>query len=547
VVVRPYDQCVKKDTPTAGRWRHVAVGVVVGVAVSLAVLAVIGPVVMWGIRSSSDVMSRSLTGMGVVAAVAGTWALVAAGPRLIGRQPPRVVKVAGFVAAALCAWALWMAFGVFRARDALPFVDSTGARILSVVAVLCAVVATGFTLATAAIAGPVSARTAWCVVLIVLVVVPFVSYRSIHDHRSGVWAPDLTAKDAPPAATPEAVGPVRYEIPFDDDEYSADVYGVGNGFIVDTGREITAHDGRTGEKRWRATDYGTSGRLLVVRRDRDDESGIVVVLLYHGIIAFDGNTGEVLWRREYSGGGKVTAATGSIDALGMAVFTANAPASGSDSRTRFHSLDPATGRERWSQSISCSSPTLSPGTQGQFAYNCAKPSLIDAHTGAFTEVPGKHAPTAGTDVYVSSFTEWDGRGSSTEKTLVIDPSGRVVDEMSDAAVASTAHNGFLLVHDGGTWMMRDYRRHRSTPVALRSVPVPTNYERPITAWLGGRLLVTAEMPDGPVVLIDPTRPAEEPLSTPPPCPRDETVRDLQVVAGAVIARCGTDRVVGLVP
>lgn len=538
-----------KDFPAAVRWRRLALGVAVGLAVSAAALAVAAPGVMWIVRSSGDVTTHSLTTMGIIAAVAGGWAFIAAVPRLIGRDSPAtgLMKVAGFVAAALCAWTLWMAFDVFRARDALPFVDSTGASILAVVAVLCAVVATVSALASTAVAGPVSGRTAWCVALVVLVVVPVLSYRSVADHRSGVWGPDLTATATPPTEAPNAVGPVRYEIPLDDGENLPEVYGVGNGFVVDTRREITAYDGATGAKRWHATGYGTSGRLLVVRRDRDDRTGIVVVFLYHGIIAFDGGTGEVLWRREYSSGGDVTAATGSVDALGMAVFTANAPVSGSDSRTRFHSLDPATGRERWSQSISCSNPTLSPGTPGQFAYDCSKPTLIDARTGVFTDVPGEYAPRAGTDVYASSFTEWDDRGSSTEKTIVIDPSGKVVDEMSDAEAVSRAHNGFLLVHGGGTWMMRDYRSHRSTPVPLDAVPAPENYTRPNTAWLGDRLLIAAQKRDAPLFLIDPARPGEQPLRTPSPCPRDETMRDLQVVAGAVVAQCETSRVVALVP
>ncbi|WP_328518126.1 outer membrane protein assembly factor BamB family protein [Mycolicibacterium arseniciresistens] len=537
---------MSKDSATAGRRRRFGLGVAVGLAVSAAVPAVVAPVVMWIIRSPADVTSHSLTTMGVIAAVAGVWVFIAAVPRLIGRdsRTTGLMKVAGFVAAAVCAWALWMAFGVFRARDGLPFVDSTGASILAVTAVLCAVVATVCALATAAVAGPVSGRTACCVALVVLFAVPIVSYRTVADHRGGVWAADLIAKAAPLAATPDAVGPVRYEIPLDDGENLPGAYGAGNGFVVDTRREITAYDGRTGEKRWHATDYGTSGRLLVVRRDRDDRSGIVVVFLYHAVIAFDGGTGEVLWRREYSSGGKVTAATGSVDALGMAVFTADAAVSGSNSRTRLHSLDPATGRERWSQPISCSNPTLHPGTPGQFAYDCSKPSLIDAHTGVFTDVPGEYAPRAGTDVYVASFTEWDDRGSATDKTLVMDPDGRVVDEMSGATAVSTAHNGFLLVHSGGTWMMRDYRSHRSTPVPLGSVPVPTNYERPNTAWLDDRLLIAAEKRDAPLFLVDPARPTQEPLSSAPPCPGDETVRDLQVVAGAVVAQCDTDRVVG---
>jgi hypothetical protein len=37
--------------------------------------------------------------------------------------------------------------------------------------------------------------------------------------------------------------------------------------------------GPTGVKRWRVGDYGTSGRLLVVHRDRGDAAGIVVLFL----------------------------------------------------------------------------------------------------------------------------------------------------------------------------------------------------------------------------------------------------------------------------
>jgi outer membrane protein assembly factor BamB len=96
-----------------------------------------------------------------------------------------------------------------------------------------------------------------------------------------------------------------------------------------------------------------------VHRDGDDVTGIVVVFLDFGVIALDASSGEALWRRQHVGE-RVTGAAGSIDALGISVFTGDYGNDG-DSATRLYSLDPATGRLRWSQIISCSNPTPSPG------------------------------------------------------------------------------------------------------------------------------------------------------------------------------------------
>jgi hypothetical protein len=533
-----------EESPPIPGWRRLLAGVASGAAAASAAVAVVGPVVMWAIRSPSDVTTWRSTEVGIAAMITGAVVILVLTPRLIGRSRtwPVAITLTGLLAAGICAWVTWRVAGSSRTREAWPFVDSTGASILGMAAGLGAMLAVLLALAAAVIGRPIQRTAALCTFLVAAVAVTALTYQTLQEHRSGVWRPDLTATSATPLAVPDAVGPVRYSLSPDD---RPDIYAAGNGFVVDTGREITAYDGPTGEKRWHATDYGTSGRVMVVRRDRDDAAGIVVAFLFHGIVAFDGSSGEVLWRRQYSSGGTVTAATGSVDALGMAVFTADATVTGGDSRTRLHSLDPATGRERWSQPIECSNPTLSPGISGQFSYACGKPSLIDARTGAFIEVPGKHAPTAGTDLYVTSFTQWDDRGPATEETIVINPDGRVVDEIHDAQPISPERNGFFAFHDGKRLLMRDSRAHRSTPLPITDIPVSDGW--PPSAWLNDQLLIAAEGRDHPLYLVNPAKPAEKPATTASPCPRDDGLYDLYAVAGAVLAECGRTKVVGLVP
>ncbi|HET6735624.1 PQQ-binding-like beta-propeller repeat protein [Mycobacterium sp.] len=538
--------------PRPGRARRVSISLCVGAAIAAAVAAIIGPIVMWGVRSSSDYMSRSLTGMGVVAIVIGVCVvLTLVGSTLLRRYQAvrRLGVLAAFVAVGLGVWSSWNGIGLYRSRGALPFVDSTGATVIAVAASLAAIAAVVLGVGAAAFAHSVSHRIVLCGFLVVVLVLPLLTYRTVQNYRAGVWHPELTAAATAPAAVPDAIGPVRYRIPLGANEYSTDIYAAGNGFLVDTRRGLTAYEGPTGAKRWHVNDYGTSGRLLVVRRDRDDTAGIVVLFLYYGLIALDGSSGEVLWRRQYNDGGEVTAATGSVDALGMAVFTADSAGEGPDrSRTRFYSFDPATGQLRWSRPISCSNPTLTPGTAGQFGFDCGKPSIMDAHSGDTIDVPGEYTPRAGTDAYVIATPLPHSDPAPTDVTRVMDPAGKVIDEVPGTYPASEPHDGVLLVYGGGdTWVLRDYRNHRSTPVPIR-IPAGSALADVETIWLKNRLVVTNPYdPQHRFELVDLTRPTAEPTTAESPCPRGQSPRGVQAVAGAIVVQCRSADVVGLVP
>lgn len=241
----------------------------------------------------------------------------------------------------------------------------------------------------------------------------------------------------------------------------------------------------------------------------------------------------------------MTAATGSVDALAMTVFAAEAV----PDQTRLYSLDPSTGQLRWSRPFSCN-PIPATGTPGKFSFQCGQtPSVIDAHTGETTDMPGRQYrnPRAGTDVYVSPTADPTKDGpNATDVTLVVDPDGQIIDQIPGTHPVSRAHNGFLLLYGGGdAWLMRDYRKHQSTPVAIH---LDTRYglEEVETAWFNNTLAITTQAREQPVFLIDPARPVDNPSSTEAPC-REERLRRLKSVAGAVIAQCRWTQVVGLVP
>jgi hypothetical protein len=113
---------------------------------------------------------------------------------------------------------------------------------------------------------------------------------------------------------------------------------------------------------------------------------------------------------------------------------------------------------------------------------------------------------------------------------------------------SEPHGGFLLVYGGGdTWVLRDYRNHRSTSVPIR-VPADGGVEDVETIWLKDKLLITNRYDSQRYFeLVDLTRPADKRTIAESPCPRGEYPRDVQAVAGAVIAQCSSTEVVGLVP
>jgi hypothetical protein len=260
----------------------------------------------------------------------------------------------------------------------------------------------------------------------------------------------------------------------------------------------------------------------------------------------------VLWRRQYRG--ELTAATGSVDALGIVVFTADAK----DERTQLHSIDPGTGQLRWSKPISCSSPSFGPGVPGQFTLECGTPSIIDAHTAHVIDTPGRQMPRAGSDVYATTVQRADGP-TRTDVTLVLDSEGKTIDEISGVqSVSPPNHGSVLLYSDVDGWLLRDYREHQSFAVPLERKPSRGSHEVASdywlinyveTAWLKSRLIVTdLSQEQRRLHLIDPAHPDATPVSADVPCEHNESMGDLQVVAGAVIVTCRRHetRVVGLV-
>ena len=88
-----------------------------------------------------------------------------------------------------------------------------------------------------------------------------------------------------------------------------------------------------------------------------------------GLIGVDGETGAVLWRRQFHDGERLKSMAGSIDALAVAIDTGLG--------RRLDSLDPATGQVRWSRPSDCA---VSPGTPGQFGLACRPAPALGEHT-----------------------------------------------------------------------------------------------------------------------------------------------------------------------
>jgi outer membrane protein assembly factor BamB/uncharacterized membrane protein YvlD (DUF360 family) len=521
-------------------------GVGIGAAGAAAAAAIVASIIAWIIRSPTEFTSFAVTdtGTGAFPVVIGACVLGLLATWRMNRLPvARLVTAA--VAVALGAWSAWNLRGLYRHRAALPFLDSTGMSVIAATATLAAVAAVVLAVATIAFARDVSGRTALCTFLVVVVAVTALTYSAVQSYRAGVWYPELTATASTPAPIPDTIGPVGYRIPLSTEDYRPDVHAIGNGFIVDTRTQITAYDGVTGAKRWQVGGYG-SGRVLVARRNPDDLAGVVVVFAYDAMIAFDGSTGEVLWRRQLADGGTLTAAVGAVDALGMSIFTADAPEV-DNSRTQFYSLDPATGSVRWNRHISCSNPTLEAGTASQFAIDCERPSLMDAYTGNTIDVPGEYAPRAGDDAYVVNDPPPPDVRAPTTVTRVLDPAGKVIDEVPATYPVSVPHNGFLLVYGANdTWLLRDYRNHRSIQVPIDALPGRTRDDVDIV-WLNDTVLIANRFRHPHrLELLSLTRPSDLPTATGMPCPGDESLWDIQAAAGAVVVECRSE-VDGMVP
>lgn len=520
------------------------VSAVSGGALGAALVAVLAAPMMWTTRSSHDLTAHPLTAISVIAALIGALVLAFLASRLRAtsgrRESPEVLAL--LVAAGLAAWGVWQLVKLYEVRTTLPLADSTGATLIAAAAMFAGV--TSAVLAPAAFLGRVHVRAAICVAAVVAVAAPTLIYLSVQDFRAQVWYPDLTSPAAAPQPRPESIGAVGYRIPLDPSDA---VVPAGTGFLVATENDVTAYDGPSGDVRWRVEAPPSDDGIFfvrVVRRDADDMTGVAVLFFGDSIVAVDGGTGDVIWRRQYSG--QITEVASSIDALGMVIFTA---ADRTD-RTRLHSIDPATGELRFSTVFSCSNPTGTSGTPGQFSFSCGQnPSVFDAHTGTTVDMPGPEYRTAGTDVYVAAPQDAPREGAppSPEPTLVIDPSGQVIDEIPGTYPVSTAHDGLLLLYAGNdTWVLRDYRNHRSTPVPVSFA----GWIRPwdiSAAWLARGLAVSSDRRDVPLLYIDSANPAAPPQVHEAPCGADDRVKDLRLAPGAFIVRCRTAAVALLAP
>lgn len=271
---------------------------------------------------------------------------------------------------------------------------------------------------------------------------------------------------------------------------------------------------------------------------------MVAVVLYDALVGLDANTGEVLWRRQYRG--KITKAAGGMDTLGVVVFDKDALTGG---RTHLYSIDPSSGDLRFRQQVSCSNGDFKAGLPGVFGLRCGRPTLIDAPTGAVTDLEGKWLPAADDEVYAGYlFRSGSASEDRSQKIVVFAPDGRIIDEFPGEYDASSPHNGYLLVfHGDNQWTIRDYRTHRSTPASLAPFVTYANIipSRLTFVWLGDRLLVTDDGRENPILLIDAAHPTEQ-IRWDSPCPPGGRLQDITATRGAVVAVCDT-AIVGLAP
>ncbi|WP_205873984.1 outer membrane protein assembly factor BamB family protein [Mycobacterium camsae] len=532
--------------PRLWRLRRLLTSVGVGAVWAAVSVAVVSPV----FAVTSDSPPRPSAMAGFVAIWVFILLLLAAATHRSGRVA--LAKFLGVVAVAAAAWGLWDVRACFGSRAELPLVPvSTGGAVMVAAAMIAATTAAVLGLVLSAFLRHVDARTAVCAYLVVLIGVSALIHHVLEDYRARLWHPGHTAAAAPAASLPDRIGPARYRLPLLDKYGASTVLPAGNGFIVRSSEEVTAYDGPTGALRWRAKDFGEYrlSTVEVVRRDLHDTTGIVVLFFDAAVVALDGSSGAVVWRRHYSG--RVIASSASVDGLGIAVDD-DRPAP--DRRTMVYSLGPANGELRWRKGAPCSHPTGAMAIPGQLGFRCeGTPSIIDAHNGNIVTISAlKLKPyefVAGSDVYLARIDAGrsDGAGADTG-LIVIDPTGRIIDQISGLYAISTPADGRLLLYDGrDNWTLRDYHQGKSTPVPIHLTKHPEFLSELKTTWLKHRLVFFGLDESQPVLVIDPETRTTETVGIERICPFQEAIRRLQAVAGAVIAECGENDLVGLVP
>ncbi|MFN8069862.1 MAG: PQQ-binding-like beta-propeller repeat protein [Mycolicibacterium insubricum] len=493
--------------------RRTCIGIGFGVAVAAAIAAVALPLATRAMQSPSDFPVK--LGSPVVPVVTALIVLVwaACRRREMRQEFAALIDTGAFlIAAGLSAVSIGRLVELYRTRAATPFMDSSGVTVLFAAVLVAAVIAT-LAMVVTIVAGSghdgpattlaVGGRITPGAFLVTAVLIPALVIGAVHSYRGRVWYPDRTVRPAVAVTAPDVPTPngvIRYQVAVSDSRTSSQ--RVGTGILISRPGSTAMFDAGTGTLRWQSDNrwipaYLDPDEVVASYRDGDDNAGIVVLPSKYGLIGVDGETGAVLWRRQFHDGERLKSMAGSIDALAVAIDTGLG--------RRLDSLDPATGQVRWSRPSDCA---VSPGTPGQFGLACRPaPALVDARTGETIELNTPELPVAGTDAYVSSDAPRDG----TPTTTVLDPAGKVLDQIPGVVAATVPYDGRLLIYDlVDRWWLRDYRRHQSIPLAFHHHADHAYHLKP--TWLWDGLLLTVEKQG--LLFVDRNHPSEAPTPVP---------------------------------
>lgn len=528
--------------------RRSLAGLAVGSAAGCALAAGALATTALATRVSADMVSAPIVASCLVGLVAAAIVIMVVVLRpVIHRNEWSIpVGVVGFGAVALTsAWIPKLA-PVFDDDGVVRFVDTSGATILSGGALIAGVAALVFGAATAFVAAkplPVGVAVAF---LVVAVLASSVAYHRVQVYRAQVWYPSLTAPAAPPAALPETFGTLRYQIPqaARGNWSSVNVYPTGAGFVTYTPAGVTAYDGPTGAVRWRTGNLDATAAkgsspfnsVDVVWFDREHTGSVVVVLMVGALLGLDGDTGKVLWRRQYRG--DLTQEAGSVDALAFSTYDVD---DGDTGATTLRSVDPRTGKDRWSRHSDCAD--LKPGAVGQFVQSCSggAATVVDAHTGntAWESNYGEWLDVSiDHEVYVaSSGSAISNSPEAGDTTWVLDSAGNTIDQVAGAfPLLGNANAGHLLLDGvGQTALLRNYRTHQSTPLRLGKI----SYSLGVYAtWLPHKLIIKKRSAVSSLHIIDLDHPDAEPTALPWPCRGGVgDIWQLKPAPGVVVASC----------
>ncbi|OHU31697.1 hypothetical protein BKG76_00325 [Mycobacteroides franklinii] len=449
------------------------------------------------------------------------------------------------IVALTCFWIPKLS-GVFRDGGVVRFVDTTGVTILSAEALAAGVAALVFGSATAFVVAKAQPVVAAVAFLAVIALISSVAYQRVQSYRTQVWYPSLIAMPATPAALPETFGTLRYQIPqqVHDNWTMVNVYSTGTGFVMYTPDGVMAYDGPTGALRWRADGLGASAvkwaspfnALDVVWFDREHSGSVVVVSMVGALLGLDGDTGTVLWRRQYRG--DLTQEAGSVDALAFSTYDVDV---GDTGATTLYSVDPRTGKDRWSRHSDCSN--LKPGAVGQFVQSCSggPATVVDAHTGntAWESEYGEWLDVSiDHEVYVASGgSATSNTPKASDTTWVLDRSGNIIDQVAGTfPLLGHANAGHLLLDGvGQTALLRNYRTHQSTPLRLGKIDYALGM---YATWLPHRLIIEKRSALSSLHMIDLDHPDAEPTALPWPCRSYlGDIWQLKPAPGVIVASC----------